>query len=66
MQFVHNPMTGTVRYVTRTWARWLKSYGWRDATFEQYMAWESAQYALYPVASDGKGTFVSGLEEVRR
>ena len=39
MQHVSNPLTLEVRYVTHTWARWLKSYGWRDATFAEWMAY---------------------------
>ena len=58
MQYVYNPMTGTVKYVTHTWARWLKSYGWRDATFEQYMAWQCQQYALYPAVDLKAGAIV--------
>ena len=54
MEYVHNPMTGTVKYVTHTWAKWLKSYGWRTATFEQFMAWQCAQYNLYPANDNNK------------
>ena len=48
MRYVLNPMTGTVKYVTRNYARFLLSYGWREASFEQFMAWQCQQYALYP------------------
>ena len=41
MQHVSNPVTQEVRYVTRTWAKWLKSYGWRDATFAEWMAYRN-------------------------
>jgi len=37
MTHVKNPMTGEIRYVTKSWAYWLKSYGWVDATFEEFM-----------------------------
>jgi hypothetical protein len=42
MSHVKNLITGEVRYVTHTWARWLKSYGWRDATFAEWKAWRQA------------------------
>ena len=41
MTHVKNPITGEVRYVTHTWASWLKSYGWQPATFDEFM-----QYAI--------------------
>ena len=63
MEYVHNPMTGTVKYVTHTWAKWLKSYGWRTATFEQFMAWQCAQYALYPAAGEAKASNVISLND---
>ena len=58
MEYVHNPMTGTVRYVTRNYASFLKCYGWRKATFEMFMAWQCAQYALYPVETSTKSNVV--------
>lgn len=51
MQHVRNPLTLEVRYVTPNWARWLKAYGWVDATFEEFMAWQLRQYDLAPVRS---------------
>jgi hypothetical protein len=36
MKLVKNQITGEVRCVTHTWARWLKSYGWQDATFDEF------------------------------
>ncbi len=41
MLHVLNPTTLEVRYVTHTWARWLKSYGWRDATFAEWKAYRN-------------------------
>ena len=41
MCHVKNPITGEVRYVTTSWARWLKMYTWQDATFDEFM-----QYAI--------------------
>ena len=41
MTHVLNPTTLEVRYVTHTWARWLKSYGWRDATFAEWMTYRN-------------------------
>ena len=46
MEYVSNPMTGTVKYVTYNWSRWLKAYGWRDATYNDFMAWQAKQYDL--------------------
>ena len=37
MTYVKNPITGQVRYVTASWAYWLKSYTWEDATFDEFM-----------------------------
>ena len=48
MEHVHNPMTGQVKYVTHKYARMLIAYGWRKASFEQFMAYQNASYALYP------------------
>ena len=39
MIHVKNIITNEVRYVTYTWGRWLKSYGWVDATFAEWMAY---------------------------
>ena len=39
MTHVKNPITGEVRYVTTSWARWLKMYMWQDATFDEFMAY---------------------------
>ena len=41
MEHVKNTITGEVRYVTHTWARWLKRYGWRAATFEEFMQYQA-------------------------
>ena len=41
MQHIANPTTGEVRYVTHTWARWLKSYGWHDASFAEWKAYHN-------------------------
>ena len=49
MEYIHNPATGTVIYRTHKVARWYMRYGWRPATFEMFMAWQTRQYALYPV-----------------
>ena len=46
MTYVHNPLTGEIRYVTRTWARWLKAYGWQASTFDEFMAYQLAKYNL--------------------
>ena len=40
MEHIKNPITGEVRYVTHTWARWLKRYGWRAATFDEFMQYQ--------------------------
>jgi hypothetical protein len=37
MCHVKNPITGEVRYVTTSWAKWLKMYCWQDATFDEFM-----------------------------
>ena len=49
MQYVLNPTTGEVRYVTQAWARWLKSYGWVDATFEEHLQYQMSLYWLKAV-----------------
>lgn len=46
MQYVLNPTTGEVRYVTQAWARWLKSYGWERTTFDEYLRYERDRYWL--------------------
>ena len=46
MTHILNPITGEVRYVTKAWARWLKSYGWLPATFEQFMAYQLSLHQL--------------------
>lgn len=52
MEHVKNNMTGEVRYVTHTWARWLKLYGWVDATFEEFMQYQMKKYYLVMVRAD--------------
>jgi hypothetical protein len=39
MIHIKNPISGEVKYVTHTWGRWLKSYGWVNATFEEWMTY---------------------------
>ena len=46
MTYVRNDITGEIRYVTRNWARWLKAYGWLDATFDEFMSYQLAKYNL--------------------
>ena len=46
MTHVRNPISGEVRYVTTTWAKWLRAYGWVDATFDEFMAYQLAKYNL--------------------
>ena len=46
MTHVKNPITGEVRYVTHAWASWLKLYGWRSATFAQFMDYQLSLHHL--------------------
>ena len=51
MEYVKNPCTGEVRYCTTNWAKWLKSWGWRKASFEDHLNYQMRLYWLRDVSA---------------
>ena len=54
MEHVKHPYSGEVRYVTHTWAKWLKLYGWLSASFEEYMEYQMKKYYLVMIRAEAR------------